>query len=195
MGLLALGYALDDPVLIEFALDSPENPRDLYELISGSILMAGDTPHHREDPNAPAPEDGEIYDRYRHKTGPMRGLQYSHLTLTLLSISAKMCDNHGIDLFSYVAPTGENLRLPFEYYADFYRLKDACINTSFYCGETDRIGKAGDEPGLFELGYNYYSDSQPLTRLIESDTYNRGAGYMDILGYTRFLSGAVDLIH
>lgn len=192
MGLLALGYALDDSSLIQFAVDSPENPRDLYELITGSILMEGDVPHHREDPNAAAPEDGEIYDRYRHKTGPVRGLQYAHLTLSLLSISAKMCDNNGLELFSYVAPTGEKLKLPFTYYADFYRLKDACIKTNFYCGETERLGKAGDNPGLFELGYNYYSDSQPLADLIASGAYDRGTAYMDILGYTRFLSVSVD---
>lgn len=192
MGLLAFGYALDDATLVQYAIDSPENPRDLYELITGCILMEGDTPHHREDPNAAAPEDGEIYDRYRHKTGPIRGLQYAHLTLSLLSISAKMCDNNGLDLFSYVAPTGENLKLPYAYYADFYRLKESCIKTNFYCGETDRLGKAGDDPGLFELGYNYYSDNQILTDLITSGSFDRGSAYMDILGYTRFLSVSVD---
>ena len=192
MGLLALGYALDDAALVQFAMDSPENPRDLYELITGSILMQGDTPHHREDPNAAAPKDGEIYDRYRHKTGPLRGLQYTHLTLSLLSISAKMCYNNGLDLFSYVAPTGENLKLPYTYYADFYRLKESCIKTNFYCGETDRLGKAGDDPGLFELGYNYYSDNQPLADLITSGSFDRGSAYMDILGYTRFLSVSAD---
>src|SRR3546814_44694 len=68
MGLLALGYALDDPKLVGYALDSPDNPRDLMELITGSILMEGAIHHHREDPQAQAPESGEIYDRDRKST-------------------------------------------------------------------------------------------------------------------------------
>ena len=192
MGLLALGYALEDKDLINFALQSKENPRNIYELITGCIFMEGDEVHHREPANAPPPENGEIYDRYRHHTASNRGLQYAHLTTTLLTISAKICANNGLNLFDYTAPAGENLRLPFEYYADYYRLMDACIKRGFYCGETSRIGKAGDNHGMFELAYRYYPDSEPIKNLLHSGSFNRGTDYMDILGYTRFYSAFVE---
>lgn len=192
MGLLAMGYVLKDYETIYYALCSSTNPRNIYQLITGCIFMTGDAVHHREAPAAPAPEDGEIYDRYRHKTAPLKGLQYSHLTLTLLTISAKMCYNNGLDLFSYTSPTGEHLLLSHEYYSDYYRLMNSCIKSNFYCGETDRIGQAGDNPGMFEIGYQYYPYSNSLINLLESGSFNRGTAYMDILGYTRFYSANVD---
>lgn len=191
MGLLALGYVLEDGDLVKYALESPENPRNIYDLITGCIFMEGDEVHHREPANAPPPESGEIYDRYRHHTATNRGLQYAHLTTTLLTISAKICANNGLNLFEYTATTGENLRLPHEYYADFYRL-DACIKSGFYCGESHRIGKVGDDHGMFELGYRYYHDSEPLKNLLNSGSFNRGTCYMNILGYTRFYSAYID---
>ncbi len=192
MGLMMLGFATDDESLVQLALDSPENPRDLYECIAGCIFMKGDAPCSRENPNAALPETGEIYDRYRHKTAPLKGLQYSHLTQTLMATMARMCHNNGIDMFSYTAPTGENLRFPFEYYSDYYRLMDSCIKSSFYCGEDSRIGKAEDNPGMFELGLRYYTDSEPIKNLIYSNAFNRETAYMNLLGYTRFFSAIVD---
>lgn len=191
LGLLSLGVVLEDEPLVQLGLDSPDNPRDLYELIAGCILMKGDTPHHREI-EAPPPVDGEIYDRYRHDTNPLRGLGYAHLTLSQLALSAHILDNIGMDVFSYVAPGGENLLLPFEYYSDFYRLKDACIKSNYYCGEAGFEGKSGDTAGMFELGFAHYPNSQPLRDLINSGSYDRGTSYNDLLGLTRFYSFFVD---
>jgi hypothetical protein len=185
MGLLAIGYALGDEELVQFALDSSQNPRDLKELFAGSILMKGDKPCQREPGGWPL-ADGEIYDRYRHHTGPMKGLQYTHLTMLLLATSARMAGNNGTDLAGYTAPGGENLRLPFEYYADFYRLKDASIKNGIFKGETDRLGKAGDEPGMYELGLWFYPDCVPVKQLLAS--IDRGAAYTDLLGYTAFFA-------
>jgi hypothetical protein len=186
LGLLSLGIVLEDEELYQFGLDSPENPRDLYELIEGSILMEGDTPHHREV-QAPPPADGEIYDRYRHDTNPLKGLGYAHLTLSQLALSANIVENNGIDMFSYVAPGGENLLLSFEYYSDFYRLNDTCIKSNYYCGETIKT-----DSGMFEIGFAYYPDSQPLKDLINSGAYDRGTSYNDLLGLTRFYPFSVD---
>lgn len=192
LGLFALGYVLEDDALVQYATDSPQNPRDLYEMITGIIFMEGDTPCHREDPNAAAPEDGEIYDRYRHRTGPVRGLQYAHLSLTQLGLIARMCGNNGLDVFGHVTPTGEHLKLSYDYYSDFYRLMESCIKTNFYCGETHRIGRASDIPGMFEIGFNAYPTSQPIVDLIQSGVYNRGTSYVEILGFTRFYSISAD---
>ncbi|RZM24448.1 MAG: hypothetical protein EOO88_22770, partial [Pedobacter sp.] len=192
MGIMMLGLAIEDEAMVQFALNSPSNPRDMYELIKGCIFMAGDQPCSREDPNAAAPEKGEIYDRYRHKTGPVRGLQYAHLTQTLMTTVARMCHNNGIDLFAYTAPSGENLRFTFEYYSDYYRFMDSCIKSGFYCGETDRMTKAGDNPGMYELGLRYYPNSDPVKLLINSGKFNRETAYMDLLGFTRFFSAPVN---
>ena len=195
-GLLAIGYALDDPSLVQFAIDSPENPRDFYELIQGCIFMEGDEPCARESASAPAVQDGEVYDRYRHDTGPMKGLQYSSLTLQVLSSAARICQNNGIDMYAYTAPTGENLRLAYEFYSDFYVTKDCSIKGGYYSGEEDRLGKAGDHIGLFELGYNAYPDSEKIKDVINSIP-DRGANddktnLHNNLGYLRLYSIDVD---
>lgn len=187
-----LGLATDNDELVQFAIDSPANPRDVKELLSGCILMDGDTPCSREKAGSAPPVKGEIYDRYRHDTGPLKGLQYTHLTLTLLSTTARMCYNNGLDLFAYTAPTGENLRYCFEYYSDFYRSMDSCIKSGYYCGETERMTKAGDNPGMYEMGLRYYPDSEPIRQLINSGTFNRESSYMDLLGYTRLLSAEIN---
>ena len=192
MGILMLGLVTDDDELVQFAIDSPANPRDVKELLSGCILMDGDTPCSREKAGSAPPVKGEIYDRYRHDTGPLKGLQYTHLTLTLLSTTARMCYNNGLDLFAYTAPTGENLRYCFEYYSDFYRSMDSCIKSGYYCGETERMTKAGDNPGMYEMGLRYYPDSEPIRQLINSGTFNRESSYMDLLGYTRLLSAEIN---
>ncbi len=72
MGILMLGLATDNDELVQFAIDSPANPRDVKELLSGCILMDGDTPCSREKAGSAPPVKGEIYDRYRHDTGPLK---------------------------------------------------------------------------------------------------------------------------
>jgi hypothetical protein len=140
--------------------------RDYTDLIEGLILMPGDETHHREPAHAPPPQKGEIYDRYRHFTAPMKGLQYTGLSMNLMAQIAEIGRHLGLDLWNYQAPGGETLRLPFEYYSDFYRLQDSGLKHGLYKGETDRIGQAGDSPAAFELGLARYPDSQPLRDLL-----------------------------
>ena len=40
---MEIGYALGDKQLVQYVLDSDNNPRDLKKLISGAILIKGDT--------------------------------------------------------------------------------------------------------------------------------------------------------
>lgn len=171
LGITAVGYVLGDAQTVQFALDHPDNPRDFVELIQGTIFMAGDAPCHREPPGRPT-RTGEIYDRYRHWTAPNKGLQYSHLSMRLLILTADIARRNGLDFFSYTAPTGENLELPLTFYSDFYRLKDACIKGGLYCSdglnETPRLGLAGDVLCFFEVGLKHYPQNQSLIRLIKS---------------------------
>ena len=127
--LVAIGYAVGDRSQVQWAISVSiaTNPRDWVALLKGLILRPGDPTHHREKAGAPLVQDGEIYDRYRHYTGPLKGLQYSTLALTLLSVPAEICHRNGLDLWNYSASTGETLRLAWSYYADFYRLQSATI--------------------------------------------------------------------
>jgi hypothetical protein len=169
LGLAAMGSYLGDRELVQYAISSPDNDRDYTDLIEGLILMPGDETHHREkrvDPNAPPPQKGEMYDRYRHYTAPMKGLQYTHLAMNMMAQIAEVGRHLGLNLWNYQAPGGETLRLPFEYYSDFYRLENAGLKHGLYKGETDRLGQAGDTPGTFELGLTRFPDSQPLRDLL-----------------------------
>ena len=203
-GLLSIGYAIDDTSLIEFALDCIDNPRDFYDCLQGCILMEGDTPSLR-DPNHVAPQTGEIIDRYRHTTATNKGLQYTSLTLQILSTAARTMKNNGLNLYDYTCPTGENLKLAYEFYAPFYAQNKADLRGGYYTGEDSRIGLAGDLHGLFELGYNAYPNSTEIKVVIDaipnrasnakaaSDGNNATIRQMhQQLGYTRLLSIDVD---
>ncbi|MEM6391877.1 MAG: alginate lyase family protein [Planctomycetota bacterium] len=152
VGMLALGYAIGDRELVQYALDHPDNHRDYVELIAGSILMPGDIPHVCE-PAGRTVHVGEIDDRYRHFTTPdhSKGLHYSHLTLSLLTVGSEILYCNGLDFYRYVAQGGETLELPFTFYSDFYRTRDSAIGDGFYAGESWRIGLASDSPELFEI--------------------------------------------
>ncbi len=203
-GLMSIGYAIDDPSLVEFALDHIDNPRDFYDCLQGCILMEGDTPCLR-DPDSVAPKTGEIMDRYRHSTNTNKGLQYTSLTLQILSSAARTMRNNGLNLYDYTCPTGENLKLAYEFYAPIYAADDASLQGGYYTGEDGRIGIGGDLHGLFELGYNAYPNSTAIKAVIDAIP-NRASNEKSVtggknatirqmhqqLGYTRFLSIDVD---
>lgn len=127
--LLMIGVTLRDEELAQYALDSRANERDLKDVIQGAILMKGQKPYYREEGSYPV-HDGEIIDRYRHfviggqykdyKTKPCRALQYCNLTTLLMVIAAETCSLNGVDLYAWEGESGENIRLPLLFYADFY---------------------------------------------------------------------------
>ena len=195
-GLLSIGYALEDAELVEFALDHIDNPCDFYDCLQRSILMEGDSPH-PEDPNAVAPQTGEIMDRYRHSSG--LGLRSASLTLQMLSTAARTMRNNGLNLYEYTCPTGENLCLAYEFYAPFYEKSSASEQGGYYAGEKNVGLTAEDLIGLYELGYNAYPSSIAIKSVIDAIP-NRGSNGNDgtlrqmhqQLGYTRLLSIDVD---
>jgi hypothetical protein len=183
MGLAAIGYVLGDRDLVQFALDHPENDRDFKTLLTGMIFMPGDQPHHREPAFAPPPQRGEIHDRYRHFTAPYRGLQYAHLSLAQLVYLAELAWNNGIDFYRFEGERGENLRYSLEFYADFYRLKDASLKGGFYV--QDHQGRFPGDPGydesmdesrrisnweaaIFEIGNRHYPNTPAIQALLQS---------------------------
>jgi len=188
MGLLMIGYALGDRALVQYAVDSPDNPRDLVELIAGCVLMEGDAQYYYDPAQWPV-HDGEIIDRYRHVqvddegNWTPYGLSYSALTLNLLLLSAEMTYLNGLDFYSYTAPGGENLKLPFEYYAEFYTTEDVCAKDGFYCGE--KISRTA--VGFFELANKRYPDNPAITKYLNS--VGRSKLRTDYIGFPALTHG------
>lgn len=196
MTLTAIGYALNDRNLVQYALDSEKNDRDFADLIEGMILMEGDEPYYREPEKKPV-QTGEIIDRYRHYeigghykdyvTKPNRGLQYCILSLNLMSITAELHYQHGLNMFEYAAPGGENLELVFSFYAPFYAAMDSSLQGGFYAGETERMTGGGDFPAVFEFGHRHYPENERIIEvLIKRD---RTAHRTLLLGWPPLLYG------
>lgn len=183
MSLLAIGCALDDAQLIQYILYSDICPRDIVDLQQGLILMSNDIDCVRV-PNLPK-DDGEIMDRFRHFTAGGRGLQYATLVLHLFTPIALICKHRGWDLFQYKAPTGEWLKLSYDYYSDYWRTKDSGIKRGYYgphAQENARLNAPDDWIGVFDVALGQYPDSKPLQDVVAS--YNRPTHHMNLLGFT-----------
>lgn len=175
MGYLMIGYALGDQELIQFAVDSPDNPRDLLELLDGTIMMAGDTVVCPSDSLNPPPQDGEIYDRYRHVQST--GLAYSHLSLFELQAMAETLFQNGVDVYSYAGPNGENLEHCFGFYADFLKLADSSIRGGYYTGES--YAPAWAVAG-YEVANMRYPGNPQIEALLDTVDRTTGADYYDL---------------
>ena len=166
MGLAAIGFVLRDQSLTDYALDSPENPRDFKEMINGAILMPG-KPASQFAPGdrSHTAEPGEVYDRYRVATvrkGKGYGLGYSLVHLKMLAQTAEMAYHNGIDLHSYTGPHGENLKLAFEYYADFLITGDPAIKGGYYRNNMLPLGCVF----IYETAHLRYPESHKIAEVL-----------------------------
>lgn len=154
LGHIAIGAVLGNSAYVQKGFNASWNPRDLLDCITGTILVDGDGEYCvRENNYAGAPfdrNDGEIYDRYRHLTAPLKGLQYATLSKHLLFYAVLIMDVNNTSLWTWTGTNGESIGLPFEYYSDYYRLWDSSLKDGFYDGEDHRIGLAGDKPAVQE---------------------------------------------
>lgn len=136
MGMAIAGSVSRDLDIMYYLLEDPNNDRKMTDLIRGVIVMEGDSEICVGDPTLtqgkPAPQDGEIYDRYRMRVG--KGMQYAELCSRALLYTAEIFYNCGVDYYDYYAENGENLRLPFEFYADFHMTLDLTIKGGYYTG-------------------------------------------------------------
>ena len=168
MGLTIIGYALGDRELVQYALDSEAYPRNFKRLIAGCIFMEGEKPFAGEPDHAAPPRTGEIYDRYRHYEGtPGKGIGYTHLTLSLLIATAEAAYNNGLDFYHYTAPTGENLELPFDFYADLYRLKDSTLKGGFYSGEDKWLNNTW-LANVCEIAHKRYPQNEAVVKYLQT---------------------------
>lgn len=165
LGLALFGAALEDKALIQLALDSPGNPKDFKELITGLILMPGDEPLgglHGKPLHA-----GELDDRVRTSSGS--GLTYCHLSMTLLLYTAEVLSRAtGEDWMNWTAPGGECLRLPFTFYSDFWRLRNARIKGDYYFRDQPHIQNNAPFLGSFEVALRHWPDVPNLKAIVRS---------------------------
>lgn len=194
LGLTAIGFATHDEALIDYALRSPENPRNLEVLINGVILMPADIGSGgpgdlwKGDPTvtegAPAPEPGEIYDRYRIVEG--NGLHYANLHMRLLALMAEIAYNNDAgDYFAYVGDNGENLELSFEFYSEFLVTGSADARTGYYSGETVDFSAMS----MYEIAARHY-DNDSIRAALESN--DRVANDYETFGRTAVLTHGID---
>lgn len=225
MGIAAIGFALRDPDLIEYAIGQESertrdygeveefNLRDLYALVNGVIFMPGDFgsgeegdvwSHGRQDPSlhgAPPPLPGEIYDRYRVLGG--NGTHYALLHLRLLTLMAEMTRNNlgtphygGPDFYQYTGNRGENLRVSYELYAEWFITRDpASVNDGYY---VDWIAN-GNKPktiegdlnalALYELVRLRYPESERIAAALQAsgEAGDRPAFDPETFGWTAAL--------
>jgi hypothetical protein len=182
MGLAVIGFTIGDQDLIDYAIDSPFNPRDYKDMIAGAILMPGDTlcasdPTHK---GAPPAQAGEIYDRYR--TVQNHGLHYTYINLKFLTLIAEVAYNNGIDLYSYTAPGGENLEIAHEFYADFYITGDSSIKGGYYKAEQVSL----DGVCVYEIVHRRYPDNEKFREVLQK--CERVVFDYEQLGYTAVLT-------
>ena len=165
LGLVLFGAALNDDELIRFATDSPDNPKDFKELVSGLILMPGDEPLGglRGKPI----HAGEIQDRCRTNHGA--GLTYCHLSLTMMLYTAEVLGRvTGEDWLNWRAPGGETLRMSAAFYSDFFRLRNARINGDYYFRDQRAIQNNRPYHGTFEVALHHWPDVPNLKAIVRS---------------------------
>ena len=142
MALAAIGIAIDDAELVNFAIvpgyeipgsyTTPrgslairKNPRPLPTLLERCIFSAGDEPCPREANKVGGPwptHSGEIYDRYRAVTGKSgRGIQYSVLTSRMLTLAAEAAYHNGWNFFD---DNEKALERTYSFLSDFYLTED-----------------------------------------------------------------------
>ena len=188
VGLMSIGIILRDNELVNYAYDGKNNPRNAKNVIEGMILMNGQPPYVGE-PGSWATHDGEIMDRYRHfvlthhgyTTKPNRALQYVGLSTNLMMITAEMGRLNGFDLYNYVAPAGENIKLPLLFYADFYITKDASIKGGFYEGEDSWINHNDQAVfTLWEVAHARYPEEKIFNEVLRKN--ERASRKLHLLG-------------
>ena len=168
-GMLMLGYVLGDQDLVQFAVDSKDNPRSFLTLFEGVILMAGD-PYETGLGTWAAPpppqQDGEIYDRYRHTQAPGDGIGYSFLAWNQMMAMAETLYANGLNVYTRTGAWGESMEKPFDFYADFWRTCDASIKGGYYTGET--IATNASEIAVYEIANRRYPGDPEIQALLNS---------------------------
>lgn len=110
---------------------------------------------------------GELEDRVR--TGDGSGLTYCHLSMTLLLYTAEVLSRAtGEDLVNWTAPSGETLRLPFTFYSDIWRLRNAHLHDDYYFSDQPHIQNNTPFRGSFEVALYHWPEVPNLKAIVRS---------------------------
>ncbi len=218
MGLIALAVVTDDRSLYDDALCNHQagsrydESVTLTKLLSKSILYDDSDTCPRDCFGGPPVVHGEVYDRYRHYTarrdkspyvGEGKGLQYCHLTLSMLALAAEIAANNNDPSYFLKKNKGgrKALMQAFEYYASAYLDHRAFFEGKgrYYGGEThfihnkDSLTATLYSPGLFEIGHKRYPRRPILNDLMSANwaTTPRGKWNTEILGYAALTHAGV----
>jgi len=155
---------LGDRDLVQFALDSDDNPRDLKAMIDGAIHITGDKPEHHSPP-----QTGEMFDRYRTTEG--HGFGYAFHALRMLMLTAELAYRLDIDFYRYEGAEGERLDLPLHFYRDFVLSGDSTLKGGYYAKSTISAGSYGE---YYELGILRYPEhAASFSEVLKSAAYAR----------------------
>lgn len=175
LGLAAIAYATNDPQLRRYALKSPNNPRDLVELIEGLILMPGDMGYYKDpsytDPeNFPPPLTCEVWDRYRINGD--RGMVYALSAMRFLTLTVEMtANNPGRDYYGFEGDKGETIECSYEVYSPWWIERDAAaVNPPYFADEQIYPGfdRIVDEVNMWELVNRQYPDNAQIEAALEA---------------------------
>ena len=87
----------------------------------------------------------------------------------------------GVNLYGWTAETGECVKLPLLYYADFYILKDTVIKNGFYSGEDSWINSNDTTNySLWEIANCRYPGEQKFEDVLEAN--DRGSMPLHLFG-------------
>ena len=165
-----IGYATGNRDAVQFALSASSNPRDMEELLTGTILVDDDSVQLIRNPDDPDPQAGEIYDRYRHwwHTGglQLKGLMYSQLSMTLLTMITETAYQNGINFYDDAGANGEYLEDCFAFYSDFVRTQDSSIKGGFYTGEDSYLEAHTWYSIIYEIANKRYPHNYNVERLL-----------------------------
>jgi hypothetical protein len=169
MGLAIIGFTVGDQSLIDYAIDSPFNPRNWMYMLEHCILMPGDEADlHAADPSCNTPGGhiltGEVYERFRVAQGTGHAIHYSMGSLRFLTLVAEAAYNNGIDLYSFEGKGGETLEVAYEFYSRFFISGDTQTPGGHYQGEN--VDPA--DVHVFEIVYRRYPDNFKIRQALES---------------------------
>lgn len=187
MGLAVIGFTIGDRSLVDYAIDSPFNPRNWKYMLEHCILMPGDEADlHPADPSRNTPGGhiiaGELYERFRVAQGTGHAIHYSMNSLRFLTLVAEAAYNNGIDLYSFQGEGGETLELAYEFYSRFFISGDTDTPGGHYKGE--EIDPA--DVHIFEIAFRRYPDNPKIKQALAS--VNRVVYHGEQLGWTAVLT-------
>jgi hypothetical protein len=139
---------------------------------------------------APAPCSGEIYDRYRVVTvrqGRGCGMPYAFFHQKMLTQTAEIAWQNGVDLYSYTGPHHENLLRTYEAYAPHLLRQEPVARNGYYA--RNRVYEA--HVHMYELANRRYPGNERIRQVL--GTLNRVVQDHEYFGWASvLLYGAPD---